>query len=277
MKLPTLKGPSKQRLWMYITALVGVIMLMVMLRTCSQPNPMAPRSYEHSGGDTIDVAIDYAPLSLYRYADTLGGFNYDLINQMRALGGRPMKLHPVVTISEAMAGLDEGYYDVVVADIPSTLEYQERYAFSEPVFLDRQVLVQTLQPDSTLPIQTQLDLAGKQVWVMANSPVVTRLRNLSAEIGDTIYIQEDTVYGPEQLFIMTAVGEIPLAVVNERTAKSLIGDYPQADISTNVSFTQFQTWLMRKDDTATQDTINALLRRIKASPAYEELESRYLK
>lgn len=125
-------------------------------------------------------------------------------------------------------------------------------------------------------IVSQLDLARQEVWVVANSPVVSRLKNLSAEIGDTIYVKQDNHYGAEQLLIMTAVGDIPRAVVNEKSARAIADDYPDVDISTAISFTQFQSWIMRKDNVELADSINAVLKRIKQTDYYKALESKYL-
>lgn len=111
----------------------------------------------------------------------------------------------------------------------------------------------------------------------ANSPIEGRIRNLSSEIGDTIIVSSDEEYGPEQLFLLTAAGEIDLSVVNERVARIMAKDYENIDISTDVSFTQFQAWLMRKEEHALADSLNAMIRRFKASPEYDTLIKRYFK
>lgn len=86
---------------------------------------------------------------------------------------------------------------------------------------------------------------------------------------------EDESYGPEQLFIMAATGEIPLAVVNNSTAVALADDYPQADISTAVSFTQFQSWLVNATDSVFADSLDCKINRFKLSPEYSALVKKY--
>ena len=80
----------------------------------------------------------------------------------------------------------------------------------------------------------------------SGSPSAMRLRNLSAEIGDTILVKEDPDYGSEQLVMMVAVGDIPLAVVNEKTALRLAGEYPGIDVSTAISLPSFRHGLSGK-------------------------------
>lgn len=249
-----------------------VIILMVLLRTCSFSHPVAEK--RPSGGDTIDVAIEYGPLSLYRYNDTLGGFAYDLLRNIEKTEGLKFKFHPVTTLPQALEGIDKGYYKLVVAAMPVSATLRNSYATTVPVFLDRQVLVQ-MKSDSSM-ISSQLDLAGKQVWVMAGSPVVERLHNLASEIGDTIYVFEEPDYGNEQLFILAALGDIPRAVVTEHTAKALATDYPSADISTAVSFTQFQSWLLSPADSLLRQRLDSIISSQKLTPFYRTLTTRYL-
>lgn len=259
---------------MLIGLLAAAIVLMVLLKTCSThvADEGGPRP---SGGDTIDVAIEYGPLSLYRYDDTLGGFAYDFIRRLEAENDLPVKFHPVMTLAEALEGIDRGYYRMAVAAMPLSASLRRDYLSTVPVFLDRQVYVQMSGDSGRVEVKTQLDLACRTVHVMAGSPVVERLHNLSSEIGDTIYVVEDPDYGNEQLFILAATGEIPGAVVTERTAKALAGDYPDADISTAVSFTQFQSWLLGRNDTILLHRIDSLINAAQSKKYFKQLERRY--
>ncbi len=267
------RKPSS-RLALYGLLLVAALTLMLCVRTCSMPTLRVAERHP-SGGDTLDVAIEYGPLSLYRYDDTLGGFSYDLLRQLASERGLHLKFHPVVALGDALSGLDEGLFDIVVGAMPMTERYRERYAFTAPVYIDRQVLVQLRDSAGKAPIGSQLDMAGHEVWVMAQSPVADRLHNLASEIGDTIYVVEDPAYGSEQLFIMTATGEIPSAVVNERIARVMAADYPQVDISTAGSFNQFQSWLCRKADSLLVNRLDTIMEAHRQTGGYRELSRRY--
>lgn len=93
----------------YVGLLAMVILSMCFLHKCSA-------SAEHeadpisSGGDTIDVAIEYSPLSFYTYEDTLGGFNYDLLKLLASRHGLVLKFHPVVSLSNALKRIDDNTY-----------------------------------------------------------------------------------------------------------------------------------------------------------------------
>lgn len=258
-----------------ITALAMVAALMASLRTCSERQHHADAAAP-AGGDTLDVAIEYGPLTLYRYADTLGGLSYDMLRVLGDSLGRPLQFHPVTTAEGAMAGLAEGRYDIVAASLPSmSADSASGVSLLEPVYLDRLVLVQLRDSAGNLPVNNQLELAGRQVWVTAHSPAARRLHNLAAEIGDTIHIIEDPAYGAEQLLIMVATADIPLAVVSQASARALAGQYPRLDTGTAVSFTQFHAWSARTSDSLLRRDLDSAIVRLKRSEPYRELLRRY--
>lgn len=76
--------------------------------------------------------------------------------------------------------------------------------------------------------------------------------------------------------MLTAMGRIPRAVINEAKATRLAEDYPDVNLATPVSFTQFQSWVVNKDNTALADTLDAQIRRFKTTPQYSTLVERYL-
>lgn len=169
-----------------------------------------------------------------------------------------MKFHPYTRLEDALQWLDEGRCRLIVGDLPVTAEMRDRLIFVNPVGVDKQVLVQ-LADTTGNAVRTQIDLAGKTVYVPKESPYIQRLRNLSHEIGDTIYIIENAEYSPEQLVILTALGEIPRAVVNRATAESFRDRYPSLDLSVNISFNQFQSWALAPRDSLLRDSFNLWL------------------
>lgn len=272
-----LQTKGNGRIGLLVLLLAGGLALMWSLRQCSSAPAKIDSKSAKSGGDTIDVAIEYSPMSLYIYADTLGGLNYDALRIIASHLNLTVKIHPLSSVEQALEGLDNGMFDIVVADIPATLGHGEDYRFSEPVYLDRQVLVQRIDSMGTAEITTPLDLANRHVWVASGSPAIERLRNLSEEIGDTIFIEQEAQYGSEQIFLLVASGQIPLAVVNEGIALSLAKKYSTVDVSQSVSFTQFQSWAMRKDNDSLAVAIDSAIAGFKNSTEYRNLLNRYKK
>ena len=266
--------PKKGKPVVYVVLLVAVIATMACLRRCGGDGSLSSR-LRQSGGDTIDVAIEYSPMMCYTYADTLGGFNYDLLRLLSKRYGKPMKFHPVVALQDALNALDEGGVDVLVAQFPVTKENRQRLLFTDEVYIDRQVLVQKKRPDGSVAITTQLDLAGDTVYVVKGSPMKERIYNLSREIGDSIFVKEDPVYGPEQMFLQVATGEIAYAVINRRIAIEMAKRYADVDISPSISFSQIQAWALAKNNAELQLSFNRWLKEFKATDEYQQLLKRY--
>lgn len=267
---------TKRTLKLYLIALFGVALIMIGLKHCSTAGPFQTPQRQPSQGDTIDVAIEYGPATFtIGPNDSIEGFGYAML-QCLAADSLTLKFHPIASLADGLADLKSGLVDMVVAEMASVAEYDSTLRFTEPVLLDRQVLVQRRDSTGTTTVKSALDLGGKTVWVTAGSQMEQRIHNLKSEIGDSIHIVSDSQHGPEQLFILVAVGDIPYAVVNERLAKKMEPDYPNVDITTNISFTQFQVWVMRSADVKLAGQIDSAITRFKASPAYKNLQSKEL-
>lgn len=269
MKTPMLMKP---KLKIYAALLVATIALMVALGRCSRQ--YASKEAQSSGGDTIDVAIEYSPLSLYMYADTLGGFSHDLLNLIAKREHLHIKFHPMTSLDGSLKQLREGTVDIVAAQMPSTSDFKQQYLFTDTVAIDKQVLVQRRGKDGAVAVKSQLDLAGKTVCVANGSPVATRIANLAREIGDSIHVRT-LDKSQEQLFLLVAAGDELYAVVSDNTARSLAVRYADIDVSTAISFNQFQAWAMAKNDTVLLQRMNKWLHNVRQTDEYKQLRKRY--
>jgi len=249
-RIPQKKGS----LPLYGLLLIAATFALMAVRQCSIKT-LPPMPDDIAGGDTINVAIEISPMGVYTTGDTLCGHYYNLLRDLTAANGRAVRFHPFTRLETALAGLEEGKYQIVVSDIPATTHLKNRYIFLQPGEIDRQVLVQLKDSVGTVPLKSQFNLGGAHVTVPKGSPFISRLRNLSHEIGDTIYIDENPTYSTEQLIIMTALGEIPNVVASARLAKPLLERYPNLDASLSISFNQFQGWAMMPRDSLLRDTI----------------------
>ena len=183
-----------------------------------------------------------------------------------------MKFHPIVTLSRGLEGLNDSTYDVLVAQFPTTVDGRERYLFTNPIYIDKQVLVQRAQNG----IKRHFQLAGDTVWVVKGSPMKERIEGLSREIGDTIHVMTDPTYGAEQLLLRVAAGEIKYAVVNQSIARIMAEKVPGLDISIDISLSQFQAWVLRKNNQALCDSLNRWIDAAKANhDLFEQLNTRY--
>lgn len=98
---------------------------------------------------------------------------------------------------------------------------------------------------------------------------------MSHEIGDTIFVIENKIYDFEQLVMMVASGEIEYTVCDEKIAIQLSEKLPEIDIETDISFTQIESWAVRKDSPVLLDSINTWLLRFKETKEFKNLLIKY--
>lgn len=271
-RLPQKKG----RPLLLILLLGAIVLLMVFLAKCSHraPDERAMQvERAKSGGDTLDIAIEISPLSFRMSGDTVVGLDYEIMNEISRLSGRPLKFHAFAPMDYAVAGLDSGYYDVIVSSLPSTESLKEKFRLTAPVYLDRQVLVQLKNSESFISQPEQL--GNDTVWIAAGSPFAQRISNLSDEIGESIHVKSLSGHTAEHLIMLVAKGALPRAVVNSGLAAKMKKEfYPELDMNTPVSFTQFQCWIVA-DRKGVGDFMDHWLDSLKRTENYVKILSRY--
>ena len=268
-------GIKQPRPWTMIALLVAVVCCMFLLKKCSRPVAAVPDKFPaKSGGDTIDVAIEISPLAYSLSRDTISGLDYDILRDLARIHGRVVKFHPFVPLEYAIQGLEQGNFDVVVSSLPSTRRLKQELPLTDVVYTDREVLVQ--RRDDPRFVKSAEMLAGDTVWIAAGSPIRERIINLSKEIGDTIIINEVPETTAEIIILRTAIGELPRVVVNEGIARALATQYPELDVDTPVSFSQFQSWAVSPLHPEMRDTLNSWLKDYRATASYERLTKAYL-
>lgn len=237
-----------------------------------------PRDYaEIVASGVLRAATEYNSISFYVNGDTVTGFHYELIEAFARDKGLKAEVSPVMSFDRRFEGLSDGTYDVIAYGLLATSELKDSLLLSHPIILSKQVLVQ--RKDSTgndsLFIKSQLDLAGKTLHVVKGSPSLLRIRNLSNEIGDTIYVREIEKYGSEQLIALVAHGDIEYAVCDESIARAAADSLPQLDINTAIGFTQFYSWGVSKQSPVLLDSLNSWLSSFNKSDEYKQIYQKY--
>lgn len=272
---------SKKLLIAYVVLLIVAITTMVQLwRFKNTPKEIHLRDYpEIKQEGILRVVTEYNQSGYYIAGDTIEGFQYELSQAIAKISGLEVQTHLVMSLTESFAMLSENQCDVIARNIPITSEIKEDFLFTEPIVLNKQVLVQRTEKTNNgiKPIRNQLDLAQKTLYIPKDSPALLRLQNLGHEIGDTIFVKEDEVYSSEQLAIMVAKGDIDYAVCDQQIARLSKGQLPEIDIDTDISFTQLQSWAVRKSSPILLDSLNSWLTQIRESGLYDEIYKRYYK
>ena len=256
----------------YGVLLVAALFLMVVLRTVSRKGGIVlPRDFsEIVNSGELNIVTDYNPIGYHVSGDTVAGFQYELIKALE----RDWKLKANIflenSLDKNLQGLERGQYDIVARNIPVNTRLRRQFGFTGPINLNKQVLVQR----KLAPIRQHLDLAQKTIHIHKDSPVILRLQNLSREIGDTIFIVQEDRYEAEQLVMMVAGGDIDFTVCDEVLARKLAKEMPEIDVDTDISFTQLESWAVRKDSPVLLDSLNAWLSRFLTPASTRSLSRR---
>lgn len=268
----------KKLLWIYLILLAMVVVTMFSLWESSH-QPIVRDYPEIEKEGVLRVTTEYSPTSYYIDGDSILGLQYELCQAIAKVSGLEVQLNLEMSLTKSFQDLESGEIDVIARNIPITTENKELYIFTDPIWLNKQVLVQRTEKANggIKPIHNQLMLGQKTLYLPKGSPALLRIHNLEEEIGDTIYTHEDELYSDEQLIIMVAKGDIDFAVCDQQSAKKMKERFPQIDISTDISFTQLQSWAIRKESPILLDSLNLWLRKAKESDNFKKIFQHYYK
>lgn len=268
---------SKKLLWLYIFLLLLSISIMgicIFLKPFAPPLRDFPQIQKEG---TLRIVTEYNQSGYYLSGDKIEGFQYELGKAISTLSGLDVLIYLEMSLEKSFDGLHNNQYDIIAQNIPATSELKQDYLFVDPIVLDKQVLVQRTDKENQniQPIRNHLELAKKTLYIPKNSPARLRLQHLQHEIGDTIFIIEDPLYSSEQLMIMVAKGDIDYAVCDQHIARLSQKQLPEIDIKTDISFTQLQSWAVRKNAPILLDSLNHWFRTIRENGTFDKIYQDY--
>jgi membrane-bound lytic murein transglycosylase F len=231
----------------------------------------------------IVVLTDYNSTSYFIYRGQPMGYQYELLQELADYFGLQLEVIVSNDLNHSFNKLENGDVDLIAANLTITKQRKQIMDFSVPHSKTRQVLVQR-KPDkwenldkksleSSL-IRDQLDLAGKTIYVQANSSHAFRLKNLSDEIGENINIIEANEE-VEHLISLVASGEIDYTVSDENVAQVNQKYYQNIDVETPLSFHQNLAWAVRKNSGKLLTEINKWLVHFKKTREYKLIYAKY--
>ena len=268
---------SKKILILYIILLSIAMFIMGGLMYVNTTTRSLHDLYEIQAEGILRIVTEHDSLGYYVSDNQIEGFHYELSKAIAHLSGLEVFIYIENSLEESFEGLLSNHYDIVARNIPITSELKERFAFTDPIILSRQVLVQRSKAynDGIEPLRNHLDLAERTLYIPHNSPSLLRLRNLQHEIGDTIHVIEEPVNSSGQLISMVAQGDIDYAVCDLQIALALQKQYLEIDIRTDISFTQLQSWAIRKNAPMLLDSLNHWLHTIRENGQFDRIIQQY--
>ena len=186
------------------------------------------------------------------------GFEFELLSDFCKANNLELEMRVNENLDSCYLLLDSCEVDIVAIGIGSNKEMKRRFLLTDPILMQRSVLVQRLpkgwnKMSTANEVENQLlrssvDLAGKTIHLPKGSHEVKLLEHLSDQIGDTIYIVECDSLNSVDLVQAVASGQIDYTVVEEYVARMASIGLRGMDTKLNVSVEQPLCWAVRNHD-----------------------------
>jgi membrane-bound lytic murein transglycosylase MltF len=264
----------KKKIFIYALLLIAFVsLLFVLLKNSPEKRPRDFKAILAS--DRISVVADNSFLGFMVAGDSVYGFQYEIMKAFADKYELELQFTQENDFEEAMSGLQNGDFDVYAGFIPVYADLKEKVLFSSALKKSRLMLVQQDDSLGTNKINKQYELGGDSIFVSSNSPYIGRIRNLSIEIADSIYIIEVKDVSTENLIEMVSLSKIKNTICLENEAQILKLKYSNIDISLPIGFKQQHAWAMNKKSVELAVKINEFLDEYIESAEYWRIYRKY--
>ncbi len=233
----------------------------------------------------LKVVTEYNSISYFIYRGQPMGYQFEMLQALANHLDLELEVSVSNDLDKNFRDLKEGVVDLIAMNLTVTADRKQQVSFTSPLLQTRQVLVQR-KPERWENMQrkqlennvlrSQLDLAGKTIYVQAGSVYANRLMTLSNEIGGGIRINEVQLES-EQLVQRVALGEIDYTICDENVGLVNTTYFPQIDVGTAVSFPQNVAWAVHLGSDSLKAEIDHWIDEYKGSRSYALLYNKYFK
>ncbi len=235
----------------------------------------------------LKALIAYSGTSYFLYKGKPMGYEYELLERLADHFEVDLEIKISKNLNMLLSDLIKGDVDIVAYGLAITSERKKIAAFTDHLYLTKQVLVQkkpanwrqmTLDDINKVIIQDPLELIGDTVSVRKNSSYFDRLTNLSKEIGGEIVI--DTLEGnlsTDEIIKMVADDKIKFTFADKNLASINSSHYPILDIEVPVSSSQRIAWAVRPGSPKLLEATNIWLKKQRKESDYNVIYNKYFK
>ena len=233
----------------------------------------------------LRVITTYSPTGYFLYKGKTMGFEYEIFKRLADHLKVNLEIVLAKNVDSVIPMLNRGDGDIIALGYTITSDRKEDVSFTDPYMITHQALIQK-KPDNWRKMTVDhiknslandiVDLIHDTVSVRQNSSYYLRLKELSNELGDTIYI--DILSGElsdEQIIKMVSEGEIKYSIIDSHKASIHKSYFPNIDADTPVSLSQRLAWAVRKTSPELLAIINQGLKSIKRKPDYNVIYEKY--
>lgn len=236
---------------------------------------------------TLRALTIYSSTTYFLYKGRPMGYEYELLERFADYLEVELELVVVKNMDDLFEKLNAGEGDIAAHGLTITSERKEEVAFTDYLYLTKQVLVQK-KPDNWRTmhwnklenslIQDPMELLGDTVAVRKKSSYKERIANLSEELGGIIHVKElPGELATDKIIKKVVEGEIEYTVADANIASVMASYYPILDIGVPISFSQRISWATRKNSPDLLEATNNWLEEIKKKVDYNVIYNKYFK
>lgn len=236
---------------------------------------------------TLKALTVYSGTSYFLYKGQPMGYEFELLRRFADYLEVELEIIVVKDMDELITKLNAGEGDLLAHGLTVTSSRKELVAFSDYLYLTKQVLVQK-KPDNWRTINwlklknslihDPIDLLNDTVSIRKESSYKERILNLSEELGGEIYIEELPGHlQTEDIIKKVANGEIKYTIADKNIASINASYYPNIDIRVPVSFSQRVSWATRHNSPELLRATNFWLKDFKKEIDYNVIYNKYFK
>ncbi len=270
------------------SAVTSGLLSILLIAACASPEEEVEEIYdleEIVEIDTLTAVTSYSPTSYFLYRGEPMGYNYEMLKRFADYLDVELELKLSRSLSEMFDMIHSGEVDLIAHNLTVTGSRARQVAFTRPLNTTRQVLVQR-KPENWRQmraheierelLRSPIDLNGKDVHVRENSAFMSRLQNLSDEIGGEINIVEaDEDVMTEDLIAKVAEGEIDYTIADQNMARINEANFPILDSQTEISLPQNLSWAVHPRSVTLLTELNDWLESFQRQTDYYVIYNKY--
>jgi len=233
------------------------------------------------------AVLDNTTTNYFVYRGEPLGYQYEILKTFAESLDLSLEIRIVDDVAESFRMLDAGQCDLLAQSLTVTKARAKKVDFSVPLLQTRLVLVQRKDDfpgkgrrsnnTEDIYITNPLELIGKTVHIQDNLNYLSRLINLSNEIGADINIIELPDESVEDIIRMLSQGKIDYTVCEEHIALANQKFYANLDVSMAISFPQNISWAVKKGSGSFLEAVNAWLEDFRKSKKSTLLYEKYFR
>ncbi|ACN84366.1 transporter substrate-binding domain-containing protein [Brachyspira hyodysenteriae] len=244
-----------------------ILMILSLLISCKKTSENTPIKNEISTNQYVNVGIyvyDY-PFG-YLSNGNIGGFDYDLMNEISKISGSNINFIPM-RFEELMPALESKKIDAIIAGMTVTDERKQYLNFSDKYYTSSQAVLVKTDNES---IQTEEDLIGKKVGVIKGTVADTMI---SAKEGIDIE-RFDT---GSSIILSLKVGNVDAAIFDKATCDHFVMYDKSIKLADQIKYPEEDYAIaFRKEENIFLNEVNKALSQIMTNGLYNKLIEKHL-